>query len=106
MPSPARSATDPVDLEAGGTPVMLSTLRPGERGVVHGLRFPQGQQDHNRQLLMRLLEIGFVEGEPVQVTALGPGGREPLAVRIGDTLFALRRYEAEHVLVQRSGGHP
>ena len=49
---------------------------------------------------MRLLEIGFVEGEPVRVMAVGPGGREPLAVRVGGTMFALRRHEAEHVLVR------
>ena len=31
------------------------------------------------------------------------GGREPLAVRVGGTMFALRRHEAENVLVRIEG---
>ena len=34
-------------------------------------------------------ELGFLPGEPVQVLRRGPGGREPLAVMIGETMFAL-----------------
>ena len=82
----------------------LSQLRPGESAIVCGLRMPDAIHGHGRQLVLRLLEVGFVEGEPVRVVAIGPGGREPLAVRIGGTTFALRRHEAEHVLVQRHGG--
>lgn len=48
---------------------------------------------------LRLLELGFVEGETLRVVAHGFPGREPLAVRIGNTTFALRRFEADHVLV-------
>ena len=44
--------------------------------------------------LRRLAELGFIAGEPVHLLRRGPGGREPLAVRVGDTLFALRRAEA------------
>ena len=44
--------------------------------------------------LRRLAELGFIPGEPVHLLRRGPGGREPLAVRVGDTLFALRRAEA------------
>ena len=57
------------------------------------------QDGHDRELSQRLLEIGFVEGEPVRVIAHGHPGREPIAVRIGGTTFALRRFEAERVLV-------
>ncbi|MCB1554615.1 MAG: ferrous iron transport protein A [Xanthomonadales bacterium] len=80
--------------------VRLSSLRPGQHAIVLGLRMPHGDHGHGRSLVMRLLEIGFVEGEPVRVMAVGPGGREPLAVRVGGTMFALRRHEAEHVLVR------
>ena len=52
-------------------------------------------------LLRRLAEIGFVAGEPVQVLRRGPGGREPLAVQVGDTLFALRALEARCVEVDQ-----
>lgn len=49
--------------------------------------------------LRRLAEIGFIPGEPVQMLRRGPGGREPLAVLIGDTLFGLRLLEAKCIEV-------
>ena len=49
--------------------------------------------------LRRLTELGFLPGEPVQVLRRGPGGREPLAVRVGDGLFALRLAEARCIVV-------
>ena len=58
---------------------------------------------------LRLLELGFVEGESLRVIAHGYPGHEPLAVRIGSTTFALRRFEADHVLVitaAQSGSNP
>ena len=51
------------------------------------------------QHLRRLAELGFLPGESVQVLRRGPGGREPLAVRVGDTLFALRLQEARCISV-------
>ena len=48
----------------------------------------------------RLGELGFIPGEPVQLLRRGPGGREPLAVRVGDTQFALRLVEAQCVQVR------
>jgi ferrous iron transport protein A len=50
--------------------------------------------------LRRLAEIGFIPGEPVQLLRRGPGGREPLAVLIGDTLFGLRLLEAQCIEVR------
>lgn len=50
-------------------------------------------------LIQRLAEIGFVPGEKVKVIAHGRPGREPIAVRIGGTTFALRRFEADYVYV-------
>ncbi len=47
------------------------------------------------ELMLRLMEIGFVPGEQVRITAAGWPGRKPLAVRVGHTTFALRRYEAD-----------
>lgn len=60
---------------------------------------PAGSSRESRELALRLLEIGFMDGEPVRVIAQGHPGREPVAVRIGGTTFALRRIEAEQVLV-------
>jgi ferrous iron transport protein A len=48
----------------------------------------------------RLGELGFIPGEPVQLLRRGPGGREPLAVLIGDTMFGLRLLEAQCIEVQ------
>ena len=52
-----------------------------------------------RELMLRLLEIGFLPGERVRVIAQGFPDRDPLAVRIGHTTFALRRYEAALIRV-------
>jgi ferrous iron transport protein A len=52
-----------------------------------------------RELVLRLLEIGFLPGERVCVIAQGFPGHDPLAVRIGHTTFALRRYEAALIRV-------
>jgi ferrous iron transport protein A len=58
---------------------------------------PEARED--RELVLRLTEIGFVPGEAVQIVASGVPGREPLAVRLGHTTFALRRHEAALVHV-------
>jgi ferrous iron transport protein A len=52
-----------------------------------------------RELLLRLLEIGFLPGESVRVIAQGFPGGDPLAVRVGHTTFALRRHEAALIRV-------
>jgi ferrous iron transport protein A len=49
--------------------------------------------------LQRLGELGFIAGEPVQLLQRGPGGREPLAVVVGETMFALRWLEADCIEV-------
>ncbi|HRH38667.1 MAG TPA: FeoA family protein [Flavobacteriales bacterium] len=53
----------------------------------------------DRGLVLRLMEIGFVPGERVRVVSEGHPGREPLAVRVGRTTFALRRREAAFIQV-------
>ncbi len=47
----------------------------------------------------RLAAIGFLPGEFVQVVAHSPLGRNPIAVSIGNSLFGLRRIEAECIRV-------
>jgi ferrous iron transport protein A len=75
----------------------LSDLPNGAHGTVLGVSAGSAQAD--AQTLRRLAELGFLPGEPVQVLRRGPGGREPLAVQIGETLFALRQVEAQCVEV-------
>jgi ferrous iron transport protein A len=82
-------------------PSHLADLPDGSHAVVTGLA--TGVPGADATLLRRLAEIGFVQGEPVRVLRRGPGGREPLAVQVGDTLFALRWLEARCVEVNTEG---
>jgi ferrous iron transport protein A len=50
-------------------------------------------------LARRLMEIGFIPGEPLQVLHKGFWGGEPIAIRIGQSTFALRRFEAALITV-------
>lgn len=77
----------------------LPDLPNGTRGIVHAVSTADGRSDP--QLLHRLAELGFLPGEPVTVLRRGPGGREPLAVQIGETMFALRLVEAQCVEVSQ-----
>jgi ferrous iron transport protein A len=79
--------------------VPLSSLRAGAAGIVAAVRAPQLGQDP--ALVLRLIEIGFLPGEPIRVIARGQPGDEPLAVRLGHSTFALRRFEAAFVQVER-----
>ena len=47
-----------------------------------------------------LQQIGFIPGETVTVLRRSQPGGDPLAVRVGQSTFALRRAEAACVLVQ------
>jgi ferrous iron transport protein A len=76
---------------------LLSSLPDGGRGVV--VRVLPASAGVDASTLRRLEELGFIDGEPVQVMRRGPGGREPVAVRVGDTLFALRLLEAQCIEV-------
>lgn len=59
---------------------------------VVGLHMEAAAQDGD--LLLRLLEIGFLPGERVRVMARSFPAGDPLAVRVGRSTFALRRREA------------
>lgn len=78
--------------------MFLNELPNGVLATV--LRVVAASADVDAVALRRLGEIGFIPGEPVQLLRRGPGGREPLAVLIGDTLFGLRLLEAQCVEVQ------
>jgi ferrous iron transport protein A len=79
------------------TAVPLSSLRTGSAATVAHVLPPQGRADE--PLVRRLAEIGFLPGEPVRVMARAPGA-EPIAVRVGRSTFALRRFEAAFVQVE------
>jgi len=95
-------------------PVPLASLHRGDRGVVVeiletdagvvGEAAGAAGEAAGATIGRRLIEIGFVPGEAVQVIEeVWPGG-DPMAVRVGSSVFALRRREARAVMVQRSVG--
>lgn len=79
-------------------PTLLADLAAGTHAVVAGLVATSPAVDAST--LRRLAEIGFISGEPLQLLRRGPGGREPIAVLIGETQFALRLVEAQCVQVR------
>lgn len=72
--------------------VPLCSLKTGEEATVVALQAARGPQEHD--MLLRLVEIGFLPGERLRVIARGLPGGEPIAVRLGHATFALRRFEA------------
>jgi ferrous iron transport protein A len=81
----------------------LAQLRKGSKGIVSAITdvetAPLGDSAGST-LTRRLMELGFVAGEPIEVIEEVLPGRDPIAVRIGASMFALRRREAQAVLVQ------
>ncbi|WP_256856604.1 FeoA family protein [Variovorax sp. KK3] len=77
--------------------ISLDQLPSHEWATVLDVSRPEEAEE--RDLVLRLTEIGFVPGEVVRIVATGVPGREPLAVRLGHTTFALRRHEAALVRV-------
>lgn len=78
--------------------MVLDQLPNGAHAVVDGL--VAASPAVGPHILRRLAELGFIPGEPLQLLHRGPGGREPLAVRVGDTMFALRLLEARCIQVR------
>ena len=83
--------------------MLLNDLPNGARATV--TRVVAASRDVDASALQRLGELGFIPGEPLQLLRRGPGGREPLAVLIGATMFALRLIEAQCIEVDTEA-HP
>lgn len=54
----------------------------------------------SEELERRLLEIGFVEGAEVEILHEGFIGKDPIAVRVDDMSVALRRREANAIMIR------
>ncbi|MGQ2980326.1 MAG: FeoA family protein [Polaromonas sp.] len=89
--------SSPTSLPAGV--LLLADQAPQQVSTIVGLAAAQGEPG-NAGLLQRLAELGFMAGETICVLRRGPGGREPIAVQVGDTVFALRRHEASCIQVR------
>jgi len=97
----ASTAPIGVALAAGST--RLSLLSPGTTAAVVGVGSGQGELS---AIERRLLELGFVSGERIEVLAQARPGGDPFVVRVGTTTFALRRREVETVWVEVTRPHP
>jgi len=64
--------------------------------VVRGVNAPAS----NPELKSQLEDIGIIPGESVLVTVRGFPGDDPLAVRVGESTFALRAIEAACIEVE------
>jgi len=71
----------------------LDTLRSGQRAVIRGIDCP------NRELRMKLLSMGVVEGTAVKIVGIAPFGC-PLSVQLFGCQVALRRSEAKLIEVE------
>ena len=67
----------------------LDSLRPGQRGTIESI---QG----SGRILQRLMEMGIMEGEEVEVLALAPLG-DPMEICIRGCNLSLRRSEAKQI---------
>jgi ferrous iron transport protein A len=87
-----------------GTP--LSDGRRGFAGVISEVRpAAAGEGLPGAEIERRLIEMGLVEGAPIEIVHEGLIGRDPIAVKLADRTVALRRREARAVLV-RPGPRP
>jgi len=87
---------------APGT-ISLSALSPGTFATVVRV----GARALNASALeRRLVELGFVSGEHIEVLTQAHPGGDPFVVRVGTTTFALRRREVETVWVEIAPSHP
>lgn len=73
----------------------LIDLGIGEIGIIAGLKHS------NERLVLRMREMGFLEGAEVKVLRYGPFGRDPVAVLCRGGIVALRGEEAKAVLVSK-----
>jgi ferrous iron transport protein A len=76
----------------------LDALQAGQSATVIHLA-PSAGHAEGIDLPRRLMELGFVPGERIRMLKRGlPGG--PLAVKVGQSTFALRRFEAALVSIR------
>ena len=90
-------------MSADAAAVSLADGRKGFSGVISSVE-PNADRSgavDPWELERRLLEMGFVEGARVEILHEGFIGRDPIAVRLDDMRVALRRREAEAVLLKQ-----
>jgi len=77
----------------------LDTLPVGKSATVIHLA-PAASNGQGADVSRRLMELGFVPGERIRVLKRGVPGGEPIAVKVGQSTFALRRFEAALISIK------
>lgn len=82
--------------------ITLDHLRVGDAAIVTDL-FQSSQNNliQVTDITRRLKELGFVHGEKIKILHKGYFGGEPIAVRVGESTFALRNFEAALIGVSK-----
>ena len=101
-----KRAQGPAPEPQASASVPLGRGARGLRGVVAAVGAPGDSPlgADRAELERRLLEIGFVEGAAVEILHEGPFGGDPIVVKLDDMRVALRRREADDVLVTVTTG--
>jgi ferrous iron transport protein A len=68
----------------------LSELEPGQSGTIDSFS--------NNEIFLKLMEMGCVPGEKVQVDIIAPLG-DPISIMVAGYQLSLRLNEAEHIFV-------
>jgi ferrous iron transport protein A len=79
--------------------ITLDALKVGATATVVQVAAGDAADD-GVSLSRRLMELGFVPGEKIRMLKRGMPGGEPLAIKVGNSTFALRRFEAALVSIQ------
>lgn len=90
-------------LPVSPSPITLNHLRVGDAAIVTDL-FPPAQSNliQATDIIRRLKELGFIHGEKIKILHKGYFGGEPIAVRVGESTFALRNFEAALIGVSKT----
>lgn len=73
---------------------LLSDLRSGFEAEIIGIK-----EDYRGEARRRLLDLGFVRGTKITIQNVSPLGN-PTAYNLRDTLIALRKEQAEAILIK------
>ncbi len=80
----------------------VTHMAPGESGVITEVSLDDGADARlGEDGIRRLTELGFIPGERLRVIRRGFPSGDPIAVRVGNSTFALRRTEASAIKVSR-----
>lgn len=69
----------------------LSELNVGQKGIIHSLE--------DQDLILKLMEMGFLQGEEVVVEQVAPMG-DPISVMVAGYQVSLRLNEAASIIVE------